>query len=404
MSTSFPSRAIPEMNWNAEDKIQAFTTFKKRMEMYLTVTKVDPEIQWNHIVLLMGEEGLRRWEVIDMSEVERKDPKKVWSAFEKSLEKTQSFWNYIDEYLSDFRQGPTETAAELDVRIQTLVRKCKFPPGEVENRKLELLYHATRHFEVKKYAKEKDRGDITYSTLLEQAKIHERVIQEYRDHKANSGEPVYTETKVNALQKHRGNGSGGFQDHQRRCGKCGTQHQPRKCPAFGTKCGKCGGKNHWQAVCRGRPRHRGRSSSRSTSRGSSASAERRGRSGSRRRRRFSRPFHKSRGRSTKKQSSVKRNEIHTDESDESPSAPPQDEDQVIRYTFRSIKGKSLRIYTDTAEDRTTEIITDVEVQLPHRNTLDNMEVKVDCGAEANILPLRCYRQMFPRSVDAEGYP
>ena len=81
MSTSFPSRAIPEMDWNTEDKIQAFTTFKKRMEMYLTVTKVDPEIQWNHIVLLMGEEGLRRWEVMDMSEVERKDPKKVHKDF-----------------------------------------------------------------------------------------------------------------------------------------------------------------------------------------------------------------------------------------------------------------------------------------------------------------------------------
>ena len=33
-----------------------------------------------------------------------------------------------------------------------------------------------------------------------------------------------------------------------------------------------------------------------------------------------------------------------------------------------------------------------------------MEVKVDDGAEANILPLHTFRSMFPHKLDDDGYP
>ena len=256
------------MDWQSEDKVTTFTTFRTRMKMYLTVTKVAQDLQWNHIVLLMGEEGLRRWEMFNMSEADRKDPEKVWKAFEDSLEKTHSSWNYIDEYLGDFRQGPTETTAELDVRIQTLARKCKFRQDEVENRKIDLLFHATRHFEVKKYTKERQHGDVTYNQLLEQAKLHERVIDEYRAHKQMDGQPVYTETsgtvpkvklepkdeKVDAVHRRR-NKKPSFQDHrkkkerERSCDKCGSRHRPRECPAYGKDCYACGGRNHFERMC-----------------------------------------------------------------------------------------------------------------------------------------------------------
>ena len=46
----------------------------------------------------------------------------------------------------------------------------------------------------------------------------------------------------------------------------------------------------------------------------------------------------------------------------------------------------------------------LKVKLPHRNRADNMKVKVDDGAEANILPLDSFRSMFPHALDENGYP
>jgi hypothetical protein len=34
------------------------------------------------------------------------------------------------------------------------------------------------------------------------------------------------------------------------CGKCGTQHEKRNCPAYGKKCRKCNKLNHFQKYCR----------------------------------------------------------------------------------------------------------------------------------------------------------
>ena len=44
------------------------------------------------------------------------------------------------------------------------------------------------------------------------------------------------------------------------------------------------------------------------------------------------------------------------------------------------------------------------IKLPHWNGINNMRVKVDNGAEANILPLGSFRTMFPHALDEYSYP
>ncbi|GFV78352.1 reverse transcriptase domain-containing protein [Trichonephila clavipes] len=34
------------------------------------------------------------------------------------------------------------------------------------------------------------------------------------------------------------------------CKQCGKKHEKKKCPAFGTKCRNCEGRNHWAKMCR----------------------------------------------------------------------------------------------------------------------------------------------------------
>ena len=43
------------------------------------------------------------------------------------------------------------------------------------------------------------------------------------------------------------------------------------------------------------------------------------------------------------------------------------------------------------------------VKLPYQNIADIMEVKVDDGAEVNILPLHTFRSMLPHKLDENGY-
>ena len=59
---------------------------------------------------------------------------------------------------------------------------------------------------------------------------------------------------------------------------------------------------------------------------------------------------------------------------------------------------------DTDPDGKTNIITKIRIKLPHRQVVDNLQVKVDDGAEANLLPLHSFRSMFPHTLDGDGYP
>ena len=52
----------------------------------------------------------------------------------------------------------------------------------------------------------------------------------------------------------------------------------------------------------------------------------------------------------------------------------------------------------------TKICTMLQLKLPHRNGADDITVKVDDGAEGNILPLNSFRAMFPHALDTNGYP
>ena len=59
---------------------------------------------------------------------------------------------------------------------------------------------------------------------------------------------------------------------------------------------------------------------------------------------------------------------------------------------------------DTAKDGKTYVLTQLDVKLPNRPGRDTLKVKLDMGAEANILPVRTYRNMFPERMLADGTP
>ena len=93
---------------------------------------------------------------------------------------------------------------------------------------INLLYHATIYYEIRKFVQESDPTALTYEMVIEKAKAHEHNVLEYKDHQASHGgansAPSYNNPllSVHALSKRRPSGRG---NNCQRCGKCGKSHE-----------------------------------------------------------------------------------------------------------------------------------------------------------------------------------
>ena len=243
-----PPEMLPRMDWHAEDKSAAWEHFTTRLKLYYTVAHTPKEAQVDTILFFAGTEATDRWKTLreQMSAEDQSSSDKVFEAFANSFEKSSSYWQAREEYLSDIKQNKQQTTAELDIYIKDLVRRCQFTRTEVEARKIDLLYHATVHFEVRKFVHNAKPEELTYDRMIEVAKGHERTCHEYQQHKQAHSAPVsgYQNPLIqtNALRK-------SFQK-TRSCGKCGRSHPQGQCPAHGQTCHSCGKKGHWTQMCR----------------------------------------------------------------------------------------------------------------------------------------------------------
>ena len=452
MAIHIPPDMIPRMDWNAEDKQAAWAFYRERLEQYFVIAGTPKEAQVTHILFYGGKEASERWTALkDQVEGNKDEADTVFKAFANSFEKSSSHWQARDEYLSDIKQDKNQTTAELDIYIKDLIRRCQFPPEDQESHKIDLLYHATAHFEVRKFVHNAKHEELKYDRMIEVAKAHKRTCQEYQIHKqahsmANpSNSYANPLIQTNAFLK-------SFQKGPPRktCGKCGRSHHHSDCPAYDTTCSNCGRPNHWAQQCRSSGR-RNSSTGRSPSPGRPQN----------RQRRFSgnKPPNKGKGRgrggNVKQRSTPKRPgsgcgrgggkpfktnaltvtglsgsqhppKVDGPEGDETkesvsmnadlprPAHPPNVSDEQFHNTFAcdalisngnelydppSNKGKA---YTDTDSDGKTEIITDITCKF--KGKLIAMEVKVDPGSETNCIPLSHFRCLFPQLCSKDGSP
>ena len=402
-----------------------------------------------HILFYGGKEASERWTALkDQVQGNIDEADTVFKAFANSFEKSSSHWQARDEYLSDIKQDRNQTTAELDIYIKDLIRRCQFPPEDQESCKIDLLYHATAHFEVRKFVHNAKHEELKYDRMIEVAKAHERTCQEYQIHKqahsmANpSNSYANPLIQTDALSK-------SFQKGPPRktCGKCGRSHSHGDCPAYGTTCSKCGRPNHWAQQCRSSGR-RNSSTSRSPSPGRPQNRQRRssgnkppkgrGRGGNPKQRSTPRRPASGRGRGGGKpfktnaltvtglSGSQHPPKVESPEGDETkefvsmnadlprPAHPPKVSGEQFNNTFAcdalisngnelydppSNKGKA---YTDTDSDGKTEIITDIICKF--KGKLIAMEVKVDPGSETNCIPLSHFRRLFPELCSKDGSP
>ena len=432
---SIPREKYPEMNWRAADKVAAWKVFKWCMEVIFVADQIPEERQWALILVAGGDEAYNRWDTLEDTVQDRKVVKQVWDAFEKSFEQSTSFWHFRDTYLADFRQDQLETTADLDLRIKQTVRGCQWQKESEEERMIDLLYHATIYYEIRKFVQESDPTALTYEMVIEKAKAHERNVLEYKDHQASHGgansAPSYNNPLLSAhtLSKRRPSGRG---NNGQRCGKCGKSHERGNCPAYGKTCDRCKGTNHFKAVCRskvaaktGQSPHRSKKSQ-PPRRGSTGSYNGQGKGGGNRQHQKKKtpkkPPKQNAYAVTMKNSvpsevtttSGGEREKQGNVSSKTVLSGPEEEGTYNRFSCFAVhskmsqstnaKGKPTEgLYTDTDPDDRSEIITDVTIRMPGKAGTMMMEVKVDPGAQPSCIPLHKFKTLFPH-LCRDGLP
>ena len=431
-----PREKYPEMNWRAADKVAAWKLFKRQMTVIFMADQVPEERQWALILVAGGDEAYNRWDTLEETVQDRKVVDQVWDAFEKSFEQSTSFWHFRDTYLADFRQDESETTADLDLHIKQTIRGCQWKKESEEERMIDLLYHATIYYEIRKFVQESEPATLTYEMVIEKAKAHERNVLEYKDHQASHGgansAPSYNNSllSAHALSKHRrpsGRGSNG-----QHCGKCGKSHERGNCPAYGKTCNKCQGINHFKAVCRSKVTaktaqspHRSKKSH-PQRHGSTGSYNGQGKgSGNRQQQKKKTPKKSPKQKTyavTFKNSvpsgvtttSGGERENKGNVSSKTVLSGLEEEGTYNRFSCFAVHSKMSQstnakskpmegLYTDTDPDNRSEIITDVTIRMPGKAGTMMMEVKVDPGAQPSCIPLHKFKTLFPH-LCRDGLP
>ena len=393
----------PKFDWDAEDQQLAFAEWRGQIELALEASSIAKEVWFATIIGYLGKEGFTWWSTLPISKDAngRKDPEAVFQAIVDMLEVSTSYWNHINEMYSDVKQGDDELIDKLDQCIKNLVKKCQYTEAEKLVRRTELLFHTTRHFEVKKWVwSKKQWEDVMYTALLQYAKEHKMTVKDFNHHKSNRG--IAQLTTLNAIKSYKcskkgsrnGSSNGASNSHRgstdKTCSKCNSTHTYKECPVFGKKCHKCGNKNHFSSCCRSNvSQDKGHQRDRTQTHGRSPE----------------RCHWPSRGRNSRSRSWSWSSSESVTRSAHSIDWYDIDDIDIIR-TFHSISRSRMVASrsNDTDPNGKTKTVTRLRIKLPHRWVVDNLQVKVNNGAEANILPLCSFRSMFQHALDGDGYP
>ena len=149
----------PKFDWHAEDQQLAFDEWKGQITLALRASSINRDIWFASIIRYLSKEGFKRWNTLPIStnEEAQKDPEKVFKAIVDTLEVSTLYWNHNNEIYSDIKQGENETTDQLDQQIKHLVERCQYSEQEKMVRRTELLFHVTKHFEVKEWVRSKKR-------------------------------------------------------------------------------------------------------------------------------------------------------------------------------------------------------------------------------------------------------
>ena len=80
----------PKMDWSTDNHAESFKLLSQRLQLYFTAKKIPKAEQTAHILLQVGEEGLRHFNSWAMSEAQQ-TPAAILDRFREQLEPAENF-------------------------------------------------------------------------------------------------------------------------------------------------------------------------------------------------------------------------------------------------------------------------------------------------------------------------
>ena len=368
------------------------------------------------------------------------NPHAIIQAFKAGYELEETYWTYRSLYLSSAKQAKGESAAVLATRVEDLVNLCRWPDAQKETRHIDLFYHLTDFFDVQRFVQNeaaRDSGNLTWEKLVEEAKHQECVGKDYarfRRENSGGGTPSSGDPALAADTMSWGfkrpqqawTPSGGKQGRsQKQCDWYGRRNgcngEKGTCPAWGKECGFCHNKNYYKAACHKVAQQQQGGGAQYQKQGKGKSP---GKSG------------KSKAKHThsvvfKTVPAVKgvvfeREERAPNSVTSEPSVPLskaanrcnpvlsgklQSKTSLKSHNMFSCdsihdtgEGSLDHCKTDTDPSGRLCIMADILIRATIKSTTHNIRVKADPGADANLMPIHHFRQIFPYLCDSSGQP
>ena len=214
-------------------------------------------------------------------------------------------------------------------------------------------------------------------------------IDSFRSQTRGWGRGAYCSSNRDGFQgKGRGKGWSRSGSHSLNCNDnacryCGKTHPPKSCPTYGMTCYKCNAKNHFTNVCRSGSGNRHTSHPRD----------------------FKKSQVKGKGKSQKKKVSEILEDYDYDyDSEEEGYEIGEIKVHTIHSHFQSHKEPKLNptiafkhniVFDEMTSKTYTKVYKDLLVCTKNAANQQRIHMKINTGAESNILPLREFKKIFP---------
>jgi hypothetical protein len=342
---------VPRMDWSSSNLSETFKLFEQRLNLYFTLKGCKEEEKVATLLLSVGEEGLRRYNSWNLTSAEQKCSKSLMQKFSEQLEPMENY-RICRLKLSKFQQQADESLDTFITRCKHMAKKCEFGKEELNERMIELIIGSTPIAEFQKELLTKPKG-LTLEEAVVLGRTHEATAAHLKDlQKMSSSTATQSINSMKAKQPNKSSSA--------KCRNCGTSHPfgRNNCPARNDVCNACKKMGHWASLCFSAKNKKLRTS------------------------KDMQP--------NKAPGKLKSNKRPVDALQEESSSEDDD------IPFDTIKIHEVR------ESRDEAYVT-LRIQLDKPGT-PKLKLKVDTGAQANTLPYRTFRNMFPSKTDHRGKP